>query len=335
MVGIRSRFSIPDSMLAGQHAAHLDAQPQDVGAESLGALQLTRLVGVVEDERMQVAVPGMKYIGDREPMGLRHFPHPPEYEWQPRARDRTIHAVVVRRDASDRRKSRLAAGPEQKPLRFRGRDPAGQRAALRGDRLDPRQQVIDLDLRAVELDDQQCLDIERIAGMDELLDGVDRRAVHHLHAARYDAGPDDPGHAVARMLGSREAHQHGARAFRFPQDPHRHLGDDAEQPFRPGHDPHEIIAAAVQMLAADANDLAGHQDDLETQHIVAGDTVFEAMHAAGIFRHIAADRTGDLGGRVGRIVEPGLLDRLRDGQIGHSGLRHHQPIFEVDLTDAA
>ena len=36
--------------------------------------------------------------------------------------------------------------------------------------------MIDLGRRAVELDDQQRLDVERIAGVDELLDRVDRRA---------------------------------------------------------------------------------------------------------------------------------------------------------------
>jgi len=34
------------------------------------------------------------------------------------------------------------------------------------------------------------------------------------------------------------------------------------------------------MLAAQANALAAHQGDLEAQQIVAGDSVFEAMHAA-------------------------------------------------------
>ena len=145
---------------------------------------------------------------------------------------------------------------------------------------------------------------------------------------------DDPGDAIAGLLGRRETHQHGARAFRLAQDAHRHLGDDAEQPLRAGHDAEQIIAAAVEVLAADAHDLAGHQHDLETQHIVAGDPVFEAMHAAGIFRHIAADGAGDLRGRVGRIVEAGGLDRLRDRQIGHAGLRHHHAVLQVDLADA-
>src|SRR6202023_4417766 len=45
-----------DAMPAGQDAAEFDASPQDVGAERLGALDLAGLVGVVQDQRMQIAV---------------------------------------------------------------------------------------------------------------------------------------------------------------------------------------------------------------------------------------------------------------------------------------
>src|SRR3981081_1014888 len=49
-----------DAMFAGQHAAELDADPQDIGAEGLRPLDLAGLVGIVEDQRMQIAVAGMK-----------------------------------------------------------------------------------------------------------------------------------------------------------------------------------------------------------------------------------------------------------------------------------
>src|SRR5262249_51491361 len=60
-----------DAVLARKDAAHRDAELQDVAAESLGALELARLVGVVEDERVEIAVAGMKDIGDAEPILLR------------------------------------------------------------------------------------------------------------------------------------------------------------------------------------------------------------------------------------------------------------------------
>jgi hypothetical protein len=76
-------------------------------------------------------------------------------------------------------------------------------------------QMVDLDAGTIELDDQQRLDIERIAGMDEIFGRVDRRAVHHLHAAGNDAGADDVGDALAALLAGRKADQQGARRLRL------------------------------------------------------------------------------------------------------------------------
>ena len=100
------------------------------------------------------------------------------------------------------------------------------------DRLDPLDQLIDLHAWTVELDDQQRLDVERIAGMDKGFGGVDRGLVHHLHAAGDDAGADDARDAFAGRLDLREADHQRARRFRLLQDPHRDLGDDAEQALR-------------------------------------------------------------------------------------------------------
>src|SRR5882672_11655739 len=45
-----------DAVLAGQHAAHPHAEPQDIGAEFLGTAELARIVGVEQDQRVEVAV---------------------------------------------------------------------------------------------------------------------------------------------------------------------------------------------------------------------------------------------------------------------------------------
>ena len=49
-------------MLAGQAAADRDAQLQDLRARQLGAARLVGVVGIVEDERMQVAVAGVEHV---------------------------------------------------------------------------------------------------------------------------------------------------------------------------------------------------------------------------------------------------------------------------------
>ena len=58
------------------------------------------------------------------------------------------------------------------------------------------------------------------------------------------------------------------------------------------------------------------------------------MHAAGIFRDITADGAGDLRRRIGRVIEAGLGDRLRDRKIGDAGLDHGDAVVVVDLADA-
>ena len=106
--------------------------------------------------------------------------------------------------------------------------------------------------------------------MDEFLDRMDGRPVHHLHAGRNDPGADDAADAGARVLRrSGKPISMRARGFRLLQDAHRDLGDDAEQALRADDDAEQIVAAGVEMLAAQPDDLAGHQHDLAAEHVVA------------------------------------------------------------------
>jgi hypothetical protein len=62
-----------DAMFAGQHAADLDAEAQDVGAEGLRLLQLARIVGIIQNQRMQIAVAGVEDVGDAQAVLLRQL----------------------------------------------------------------------------------------------------------------------------------------------------------------------------------------------------------------------------------------------------------------------
>ena len=282
---------------------------------------------------MQIAVAGVEYIGDAKPVPRRQGADLGQHFGQAAARDRAVHAVIVG-DPPDRRKRRLAAGPEEEPLGFVAADPDGLRAVGAGERLDLLDQVVDLDLRPIELDDQQRLGIERVASVGKLLGGVDRRAVHHLHAARDDAGADDRGDAIAGVCGRGKADQQCPRRWRLFEDAHGDLGDYPEQALGAGHHPHQIVALGIEMLAAEADDLAVHQHHFEAEQIVGGEPVFEAVHAARIFRDIAPDRAGDLARRVGRVIKPGTLDRMGDREIGHPGLDDDAAVVVVDIEDA-
>ena len=141
---------------------------------------------------------------------------------------------------------KAALRPAQKLSRSASecRDAAGGGAVAVGDGLDRADQVVDLDARPVQFDDEQRLAFQRIAGMDEILGGLDRQAVHHLHAAGDDAGADDVGDALAGRLAGGKADQQRARRLGLAQHAHGDLGDDAEQAFRAGHDAEQIVAFA-------------------------------------------------------------------------------------------
>ena len=64
-------FFDADAMFAGNGAADFDAQMQNALAEFFGARQFARLIGVEQDQRMQVAVSGVEYIGYRQAIFLR------------------------------------------------------------------------------------------------------------------------------------------------------------------------------------------------------------------------------------------------------------------------
>ena len=56
------------AVFAGDGAADVDAELEDFGTEIFGTFELTGIIGIVEDQRMQVAVAGMEYIGAAQPV---------------------------------------------------------------------------------------------------------------------------------------------------------------------------------------------------------------------------------------------------------------------------
>ena len=140
------------------------------------------------------------------------------------------------------------------------------------------------------------------------------------------------GDAFAGVLRRRKSDQQRARAFRLLEDAHRDLGNDAKQALRAGDDAEQVVAAGVEMLAADTQHLAGDQHDFAAEHVVGGHAVFQAVHAAGIFRDIAADRAGDLRRWVGRVVKSGMGDHSADREIGHARLDHGEALHRARIA---
>ncbi len=120
---------------------------------------------------------------------------------------------------------------------------------------DAPEQRRDLVRRALDLDDQQRFDVERIAGLGEGLADMDRGLVHELDGDRNDAGGDDRrDRAGPRPRSVAKPSSIGRAPSACAQDAHRRLGDDAELAFRADDQPQQIVARLIEMVAADLDD---------------------------------------------------------------------------------
>ncbi len=57
------------------------------------------------------------------------------------------------------------------------------------------------------------------------------------------------------------------------------------------------------------------------------------MHSARILSDITANRTRDLAGRIGRIIETVILHRARDGEVRDAGLNNDQSVSQIDVEN--
>ena len=76
-----------------------------------------------------------------------------------------------------------------------------------------------------------------------------------------------------------------------------------------------------------------HREAFDLHHVVQREPIFQAMHAARVFRHIAANRAGNLAARVGRVIQAMLRHGLTDGQISHTALHDGRTAVFVDLQN--
>jgi len=60
-------FLESNAMLTGNRAADPNAQLQNLSAQCLGAFKLARFSGIVQNERVQIAVAGMKHVSHPQP----------------------------------------------------------------------------------------------------------------------------------------------------------------------------------------------------------------------------------------------------------------------------
>jgi hypothetical protein len=87
-------------------------------------------------------------------------------------------------------------------------------------------------------------------------------------------------------------------------------------------------------MRAELDHLALDRHAAHAQHVVHGEAVLQAVHAAGVLGHVAADGAGDLARRIGRVVQAEGRGGLADGQVAHARLHDRRARVRVKLDDA-
>jgi hypothetical protein len=195
-------------VLAGHAAPQFDAPRQNLVTGQDGAPNLIRIAFIKEDQRMNVAIPGMEYIGDSQSMAGRGLLDEAHDLRKLRPWHHPILRQKIRTQPSDRPEGPLARFPERHPLRFIPRQAHFARPVLPAQFHHPPHLAIHPRRRAVQLDDQYRAGIERKPVMIRRFDRLRDQGIHHLEGAGHNAGRDDRAHGLARVVHALEYRQH-------------------------------------------------------------------------------------------------------------------------------
>lgn len=130
--------------------------------------------------------------------------------------------------------------------------------------------------------------------MQEGFHGAEGGLIHQLQTGRDQPGGDHCGHRRAGLLDVGESRQQHLSGGRSGQELDHRFHDHPEQALGTADQRQEVVARGVQPGAAEGEELAVRGDQAHFEEIVDGQAVLEAVHAAGVFRHVAADGAGDL-----------------------------------------
>ena len=150
-----------------------------------------------------------------------------------------------------------------------------------------------------------------IAGVVELLQPGDSRAVEPLHRGRHDTAGDDRGDGVGGLSGGGErTHQAVGDLGDRPQRDGG-LGDDPEGAFGSDEDAEQVGAVVV---GAEGGGGPVGQHDVDGHDVVVGDAVLQCVWTAGVLDDVAAHGGQVRRHRIRREAQPVRGERAPAGR---------------------
>ena len=282
---------------------------------------------------MEIAIAGVEDVGYAEACfsaEARDFVHDLRERG---ARDDAVLDDVVGGDAAHGGESGFATFPDKGAFRVTLRKANFGSAIFAAEFADVLHEEFDFGDRAIEFDKEQAAAIG-IVSVDGGFRGLDGQVVHHFDGGGEHAGGDDVTDGGAGFSGAGKRGEERAHAFGAFDDAKNNFCGDAECAFGANEDAGEIVAGGVERFCAEVDEGAIGENDFEAEYMRGGETVFEAVGAAGIFRHVAADAADGLGRRIGGVEKIVGLDARGDIEIDDAGFHGDAGVGDVDFEDA-
>ena len=322
-----------DSMLSRQHSPNGDTRFDDLRTCSVHALHDTGLALVEDEQRVQIAVAGMKHVEDHEFVARRNLEHLIHDLGEAGPGNDRIVEVVVGLEIRNCAERGFAGLPQQRPF-FGARSKADPTGTVRfADRRDRRCIGIGAFDRSFDLDEQNRSSVKWKARFRPVLHRPDAVRVHHFERGGKHPCADHRSHGVGGFTNGFEIGQQGPHRRWVRHESDRSPCGDAHRSFAADECAAQIESGSVSFEATQHRQFTVGEHNFERKDVRARHPVQQTVGAAGVRPDIAADRTGLLTRRIRRVVEAERNRRLREVEVEHAGLDPSDPVLRVDLED--
>ena len=267
-------------VLACHRAAHRHAGLQNIGTKQLAAVQLVSIVGIKQNQGVQVAVPCMKNIGAAQLVFFLHLGNRQQNICQALAWNGRVHAHVVGADTARCRESVFATAPKAQALGFALADrngrgtTAGQHLAHAADFF------FNFFHRAITLAEQNRLSRQVIASVYKVFNGRRHGLVHHLQPRRNDACCNHAGNRITGFAQVIKTGHDAACQLRFGNEFDSDLGGDCQHAFTADDNAEQVVACGVECVTAKLDRFTFNREAFDLEHVVYRQAIFQAMHTA-------------------------------------------------------
>src|SRR5919106_3430925 len=215
---------------------------------------------------MEIAVAGMKHVGDAEIKLFADLGNAFHYLGQLASRHHAVLDVIVGRQGPHSTEGAFAPLPKELAFGLIFSDSGLARAATSANIAHEFHRTLRMFGQALDFDDQYRFGVARKTNRRAGLDGFDGRSVYHLQRCRNDSRPSNSDNRAGCPVHLIKYCQERADGFSGPHEPDDRLGDDSHGSFGADENAAKIVAGRVRYFTAEPKDLSIIEHHLNSEN---------------------------------------------------------------------